>query len=168
MLVGGGDEGVVLGFGDDVKNFGHGEWRVGAVNVSGKSGKRDHACGWRRWGELDGAGDRLLAGEETGEVFNRAGRLALHAFVGARADVRGEDDVGQPEQRVIGGRGLLVEHVGGVGEQVLGLERGDQCFEVNQLAAPGVDDDRALFYQREILGVDQALGGGGGAWCAAK
>ena len=80
--------------------------------------------------------------------------------MGAGADVRGDDDVGQAEERVVGRRGLLVEHVGGVGEQVIGLERGDEGIEVHEFTATGVDDDSAFFDEREILRVDQALGRG--------
>ena len=41
-------------------------------------------------------------------------RLPLHALAGAAADVGGDDAVGQVVQRVVGRRGLRVEHVGAV------------------------------------------------------
>ena len=61
---------------------------------------------------------------------------------------------------MVGRRGLLVEDVGGVGEQVLRLEGGDERGEIDEFAAAGVDDDGALFDEGEIGGVDEALGGG--------
>ena len=96
--------------------------------------------------KLDGAGDRLLAGEVTGEVLNRAGRLALHALVGAGADVGSDDGVGQFEQRVVGGRRFFVEDIGPVAADLAGLEGRDDIGGVDDFAAGAIEDDDALFH----------------------
>ena len=49
--------------------------------------------------------------------------LALDTFRGARTDVRRDDRVRQLEQRVIGLRRLLVEHVGAIAADLAGFER---------------------------------------------
>ena len=105
-------------------------------------------------------GDGFFTGEEKGEIFDGAGGLALDALVCARADVRSDDDIGQAEERVVGGRRLLVKHVGGVGEEVLRLEGGDERGEIDEFASAGVDDDGTFFNKGKISGVDEALGGG--------
>jgi hypothetical protein len=75
----------------------------------------------------DGVGRNLLqvrlrdgtaSREKQGQVFDGTGCLPLHALMGARTDVRGQNDIGQPEQRMVRGRRLLIEHVGRVAEQV--------------------------------------------------
>ena len=104
-----------------------------------------------------GLGDRGFAGEEAGEVFDGAAGLTLDALVGAAADVRGEDGAGEAEERVIGGRRLLVEHVGAVAD-FAGLDSGDERGEFDEFAAAGVDDDGVGLEEGEAAGVDQAFG----------
>ena len=80
--------------------------RMSAINASGSSGSSflcilpddyeglDHAVG---------AVCVALAGEGIDEIGEGFHGLARDGLVSARADVRGDDDLGMVEQRVIGG-----------------------------------------------------------------
>src|SRR4051812_26642703 len=82
---------------------------LGSLCLGGKThGGIQANSGSRRRLDFVRVGDRRFAGEEAREVLDRATRLTLHALMRARADMRRDDDVRQAEQRVIGGRRLLV------------------------------------------------------------
>ncbi len=72
--------------------------------------------------------------------------------------MRRQDDVGQLEQRMIGRRRLLHEHVEGGSGQVARTQRLGQRLLVDDAAAGTVDDASALGQQRQFAGADQVAG----------
>ncbi|EAR50516.1 hypothetical protein OG2516_09735 [Oceanicola granulosus HTCC2516] len=70
--------------------------------------------------------------------------------------MRGHDDVGQAEQRVLLGR-LLGEHVEGRAGDVAVLERVRQRLLVDEAAARAVDDPHALLRLGEVLAAQDVL-----------
>ena len=74
---------------------------------------------------------RHLLGHLKGDVFLRLG--------GGGAQMRGHHDIGQTEERVLGGR-FLREHVEGRARDMAGLDQFGQRRLVDQPAARAVDD----------------------------
>lgn len=70
--------------------------------------------------------------------------LAGDAFKGARADMRGNDNLGMVEQRMVGRWWFLVEDVGSVTGEFSGIEGCEDCCLVDQFAAAGIDDPSSV------------------------
>lgn len=60
--------------------------------------------------------------QEMNQVPSGHHRLAGHAFMGAGADVGGDDGLGVAQQRMIGRRRFLVHDIGGVTGELAGVE----------------------------------------------
>ncbi|KAG0769769.1 hypothetical protein G6F22_017315 [Rhizopus arrhizus] len=87
----------------------------------------------------------------------------LLRFLRAAADVRGQDDVGQADQRAgqrfVRALGLGGEHVQRGAGQVTGLQGGVQGVDVHHRAARGVDQDRAAPHAADRFRVHDVFGG---------
>lgn len=104
-----------------------------------------------------GAENGAATVEEIDEIVQRFHRLARHAFVGARADVGGDEDFRVAQHRIIGGRRLLLHHVGGIAGEFAGIQCCEDGRGIGELAAAGVDDHGILRQQREALGIDEVF-----------
>ena len=131
VAVGGFDEIVVGGFGDDV---GHELKLVGLDVVS-------------------------VAGDVVDEVVGGAEGLADDGLVGARGDVGGDDGVGSREKRMIGGGRFDVEDVGSVAAEFAGVEGSNHVVDDHDLAAGAVEDDGTVAHLCDLLGIDHVAGG---------
>ena len=79
-----------------------------------------------------------------------------HLAIGRRrGDMRRDDDVVTPEERMVDRQRLGLRDVQPGPEQVSGRERGEQCVAVDQPAARRVDEDGARLHPPELLGPEQ-------------
>ncbi len=104
------------------------------------------------------AEDFALAAEGVDEVGEGFHGLARDAFVGAGADVRGDDAVGGAEERVVGWRGFLVQDVGAVAADFFAVEGFDHVRGFDDFAACAVEDDGAVLHGGDGFAADEATG----------
>ena len=78
---------------------------------------------------------------EVGEGFHR---LPGDAFKGPRADVWCDDHLRMMQQWVLGWRGFLVEHVGGVTGELSGIQGCDHGRLVDEFSPAGVDEPSSI------------------------
>ena len=105
-------------------------------------------------GDVDGVGDDA-AGQRLGYLLGGDDAGAVLGLGGRGAEVRGDDDVGAGEDRVLG-EGLGGEDVEGGAAELAGLEAGEEVVELDQLAAGAVDEAGAVLHLADRRGVDQA------------
>ncbi len=104
------------------------------------------------------AARRQAAREQLPQVGDHGLAGAVEAELGVRGQVAGEDRVRRRQDRVVGCRGLALEHVeAGGGDLVVG-QRGGERGLVDELAARGVDDDGVAREQRELGRAEQPAG----------
>ncbi|MCY1210298.1 hypothetical protein D9M72_219820 [compost metagenome] len=115
-----------------------------------------------QFGEVDRAlgGARL---QEAHQLFGDFAADVLLRFLGAAADVRGEDDVGHADQRAgqrfVRTLGFGGEHVQRGAGQVAGFQGGVQRVDVHHRAARGVDQNGAAAHAPDGCGVHDLFGG---------
>ena len=100
---------------------------------------------------------RLLAPEHPQHLGRH---LHGHRASGLRRDprhVRADDDIGQVQQRVVGGDRLLLEHVEAGGADLAAAEALEERVLLLGLAAGGVDEDHPVLHLRDGLAVDHVM-----------
>lgn len=72
--------------------------------------------------------------------------------------MRGDDAVRGAEERVVGWRGFLVQHVGAVAADFFAVEGLDHVRGFDDFAACAVEDDGAVFHSGDGFAADEAAG----------
>ena len=110
-------------------------------------------------GDVDRVGDHA-SGQRPAHLLSRDRPGPILRLRRRCTQVRGDDHVVAPEQRMVGER-LLREDVERGAADLSGSERRLQGVEVDQLAARAVDDPNLVLHLRDRLGVDPVHGVGG-------
>ena len=96
------------------------------------------------------------AGEKGAEVIGDGEEETLACGAGGPCEVRGDEAVGDAEERVVRGRGFGGEDVEGGGGDGVVAEGGGEGGFVDERAAGGVDEEGGGFHGGEPCGVDHA------------
>ena len=98
-----------------------------------------------------------MTGQGETDALGDVGAGTVLGLAGGGAEVRGDDDLREVEQRRVGA-GLGREDVESGSADLAGVDGVGQCLLVDQTTAGGVDDDDTLLGAGELLGADETEG----------
>ena len=96
-----------------------------------------------------------MAVPQSAAVVHSMGQVSTHRVGGVPGHVRGEHDVVESDQRVIGRQRLDREHIQPRGRQSPAAQGVDQRILVDDLPAGAVDQHGIGFHHRQRVGVEQ-------------
>ena len=133
---------------DDVVGAGRGGFDVEAHDFSNR----------KLFEEAVGAENIGVSREEVDQIIEAAIGLALHGFMGAGADMAGDDAVGCADEDVVGGGRFGVEDVGSVSANFAGFEGCGHVVGVHEFATGAVDHDDVVAHLGDFGGIDHVFG----------